>query len=270
MRTILLTSTYLRHEFVIREAAKKTKLVGVWREAKTFDPFKGVSPESEDEKIIARHFEARDRSEEKYFASNPEWRNPGLILRQVEPGGINLPREIEIMRELKPDVVLVFGSGLLKIPLIEAFQGRIINMHLGLSPYYRGSGTNFWPLVNREPEYVGATIHYLDAGIDTGPILAHARPEIGLGDGPHDLGNKTIQAGCEMLIRTAQKHFEEGPLRGVTQWQKGRFYQMKDFSAEAVRTLYQNFESGMIEEYLTQKAQRDSRLRLIGLEGAKI
>ena len=80
------------------------------------------------------------------------------------------------MAAARPDVVLVFGTGILREPLLSAFDGRIINIHLGLSPYYRGAGTNFWPLVNREPEYVGATIHYLDAGIDTGPIISHARP----------------------------------------------------------------------------------------------
>ena len=50
------------------------------------------------------------------------------------------------MQQAAPDVVLVFGTGLLKAPLIGAFPGRIINIHLGLSPYYRGAGTNFWPL----------------------------------------------------------------------------------------------------------------------------
>ncbi|MBI3306195.1 MAG: hypothetical protein HYZ84_00105 [Candidatus Omnitrophica bacterium] len=268
MRTLLLTSTFLRHEFVIREAAEKTELVGVWQESKTFDPFKNILKENNDEKIIRHHFEVRNRSEEKYFRS--ESKISKNVMRRVDPGGINLSEEIETMKALKPDVVLVFGSGLLKVPLIESFKGRIINMHLGLSPYYRGSGTNFWPLVNREPEFVGATIHYIDPGIDTGPILAHARPIIAIGDGPHDIGNKAIQAGCEVLIRAAQKHHEEGPMRGVAQWQKGRFYQIKDFKAEAVRRLYQNFETGMIEEYLHHKAERDSRLKLIELEGTKI
>ena len=78
-----------------------------------------------------------------------------------------------------------------------------MNIHLGLSPYYRGAGTNFWPLVNGEPEYCGATIHILDGGVDTGPVIAHVRPEIAAGDGPHDIGNKTIVAAAGALADAA-------------------------------------------------------------------
>jgi hypothetical protein len=143
--------------------------------------------------------------------------------------------------------------------------GRIINIHLGLSPYYRGAGTNFWPLVNREPEYVGATIHYLDAGIDTGPILAHARPRIDHGDGPHDIGNKTIVAAADALLEAATAHVA-GQARAVPQTGGGRLYQRKDFNADAVRTLYRNFDTGMIDEYLAARVSRDAALCLIAPE----
>jgi len=169
------------------------------------------------------------------------------------------------MAGCRPDVVLVFGTGILREPFLSAFEGRIINIHLGLSPYYRGAGTNFWPLVNRQPEYVGATIHYLDAGIDTGPILAHARPHIERGDGPHDLGNKTIAAAAQALLRAASAH-TAGIARPVSQWGGGRLYQRKDFNADAVRTLYRHFETGMIDEYLAARTARDTALRLIELE----
>ncbi|MGH9254029.1 MAG: formyltransferase family protein, partial [Vicinamibacterales bacterium] len=117
----------------------------------------------------------------------------------------------------------------------------------------------------REPEYVGATIHYLDAGIDTGPILAHARPSIERGDGPHDVGNKTILAAAEALPRAASAHVS-GTARPVPQWAGGRLYRRKDFCADAVRTLYRNFDTGMIDEYLTARGARDAALRLIELE----
>ena len=109
------------------------------------------------------------------------------------------------MAAARPDVVLVFGTGLLKPPLIDAVPGRILNIHLGLSPYYRGAGTNFWPLVNGEPEYCGATIHYLDAGVDTGPDhRARAARAWRAGDGPHEIGNKTIVAAADALAARAR------------------------------------------------------------------
>jgi methionyl-tRNA formyltransferase len=265
MRAILLTSTFQRHLFVANALAGRCDLVGVWQEVKSFEPQRYANT-ADDAAVIESHFAARDASEARSFAADTSLRLArGAVQRTLPPGSCNDPSEVARMAATHPDVMLVFGTGILREPLLSEFEGRIINLHLGLSPYYRGAGTNFWPLVNREPQYVGATIHYLDAGIDTGPILAHARPPIEPGDGPHEVGNKTIVAAVEALLRAAGAH-AIGAARAVPQWNGGRLYQRKDFSADAVRTLYRNFESGMIDEYLANRASRDAALRLIAPE----
>ena len=266
MKAILLTSTFRRHAFVGNTVAAGCDLVGVWQEEKTFRPER-YARDAADGDVIQDHFAKRDASEARYFAADMAVRlGRGGIQRTVAAGGCNEPAEVALMEVAKPDVVLVFGTGILREPLLSAFEGRMFNIHLGLSPYYRGAGTNFWPLVNREPEYVGATIHYLDAGIDTGPILSHARPLIEPGDGPHDLGNKTIVAAVQALLRAAVAHVS-GSVRTVPQWSGGRLYQRKDFSADAVRAMYRNFDTAMIAEYLAARDSRDAALRLITPEG---
>jgi folate-dependent phosphoribosylglycinamide formyltransferase PurN len=265
MRAILLTSTFRRHVYVANTAAAGCELVGVWQEEKTFRP-EQYARDATGEAVIQGHFGDRDASEARYFSSADDLRlDRGVVHRVVSAGGCSHAEEVALMEAGRPDVVLVFGTGILREPFLSAFEGRIINIHLGLSPYYRGAGTNFWPLVNREPEYVGATIHYLDAGIDTGPILAHVRPRIERGDGPHDIGNKTIVAAAQALLRAASAH-AAGVAHPVAQWAGGRLYQRKDFNADAVRALYRNFDTGMIGEYLTARASRDAALRLIELE----
>jgi methionyl-tRNA formyltransferase len=262
MRAVLLTSTFRRHVFVANTLAEHCDLVGVWQEQKSFHPER-YATNADDETVIQRHFTSRDESEAAHFSSHDAVHvGARVVHRVVAPGACNDPAEVAVMAAARPDVVLVFGTGILREPLLSEFDGRIINIHLGLSPYYRGAGTNFWPLVNREPEYVGATIHYLDAGIDTGPMLAHARPTIMRGDGPHDIGNKTIVAAADALLRAATTHVA-GAARPVPQWNGGRLYQRKDFSADAVRMLYRNFETGMIDEYLASRPSRDAALRLI-------
>jgi folate-dependent phosphoribosylglycinamide formyltransferase PurN len=262
MRAILLTSTSRRHVYVANTVAAGCDLAGVWQEEKSFRPER-YARDAGDEAVIQRHFAARDDSEAHYFAAHSKVRlEPDTTHRVVTAGACSDPAEVQLMLAARPDVVLVFGTGILREPLLSAFDGRIINIHLGLSPYYRGAGTNFWPLVNREPEYVGATIHYLDAGIDTGPIISHARPAIERGDGPHDLGNKAIVAAAHALLLAAAAHVA-GVARAVPQSGGGRLYQRKDFSADAVRALYRNFETGMIDEYLAARPARDGALRLI-------
>ena len=261
VRAIVLTSTMRRHQYVANTLAAQLDVVGVWQEQKSFEPMK-YAASAEDEAVIARHFTARDEAEDDYFADHGAVRAPA---RRLPPKGCNDPAEIEAMRQLQPDVVLVFGTSLLGQPLIDAFAGNVINIHLGLSPYYRGAGTNFWPLVNREPEYCGATIHFLDAGVDSGPILAHVRPDIRVDDGPHDIGNRTIVAAAEALTSVARAHVTL-PLRGLSQEGGGRLYKRADFSADAVRRLYANFETGMIDEYLRDRGRRDAALSLVTLE----
>ena len=49
---------------------------------------------------------------------------------------------------------------------------------MGVSPYYRGNDCNFWALYDGNPHLVGATIHLLSKGLDSGPILYHAMSNI--------------------------------------------------------------------------------------------
>ena len=49
---------------------------------------------------------------------------------------------------------------------------------MGVSPYYRGTDCNFWALFDNNPHLVGATIHMLSKGLDSGPILYHSLSEI--------------------------------------------------------------------------------------------
>ncbi len=79
---------------------------------------------------------------------------------------------------LNTDLFIVFGSSYIKGDLIDFLVSKgCINLHMGVSPYYRGTATNFWPLHDQRPEYVGTTIHLISKGLDSGDILYHAMPK---------------------------------------------------------------------------------------------
>lgn len=70
------------------------------------------------------------------------------------------------------DWVVCFGYRKIIQPrTIFNFRGRIINIHISLLPWNRGADPNFWSWFDDTPK--GVTIHLVDAGIDTGPILAN-------------------------------------------------------------------------------------------------
>ena len=105
-----------------------------------------------------------------------------------------------LSRALQSDLYVVFGASYIKPPLVDVLvdQGAI-NIHMGISPYYRGSSCNFWSLYDGNPDLVGATIHRLSRGLDSGAMLFHALPEREAAD-PFVLGMRAVRAAHHSLI----------------------------------------------------------------------
>ena len=69
---------------------------------------------------------------------------------------------------------IVFGSSYIKSDLVDyLISKKAINIHMGISPYYRGTDCNFWALFDNNSHLVGATIHRLSVAIDGGDIINH-------------------------------------------------------------------------------------------------
>lgn len=76
------------------------------------------------------------------------------------------------LREWSPDVIIFTGGNILRKELLAVPRLGVLNIHLGLLPQVRGMSSPEWSLLNHVPP--GVTIHYMDTGIDTGPILQRA------------------------------------------------------------------------------------------------
>jgi methionyl-tRNA formyltransferase len=90
---------------------------------------------------------------------------------------------------------------------------KAINIHMGTSPYYRGSSCNFWAMHDGRPEMVGATLHLLSKGLDSGAILFHAFPRAAAWD-TFELGTRAVAAALEALVDQLREGavFESPPL----------------------------------------------------------
>lgn len=182
----------------------------------------------------------------------------------IGPGGLSSPATVDFLETHGVDTLVVYGTNLLKPPLLSRWAGRIINLHLGLSPYYRGTATNFYPMLNEEPQYVGATIHLIDAGIDSGPILRHARPPIVADDKPHTIGCKAILAGVEAMIAVLND-LGRGEPKPVPQWKvpNARLYLRKNYHPRQVVELYRKLDEGLIPRYVERAARCPTAIRLV-------
>ncbi|MER5731789.1 formyltransferase family protein [Streptomyces sp. NPDC002138] len=98
---------------------------------------------------------------------------------------------------------------ILRAPLLSRGL-RILNIHNGLLPQHRGlpSVALLFALLHGDPEY-GATLHEVDAGIDTGPVLAEHRFPIGPEDRYHQVMLQGVRA-CQRLFEEHLPHVAAG------------------------------------------------------------
>lgn len=248
MRLLVLTSNAIRHKFLanaIGAVADETLIVSECKPLST-----SSQPISKDMDLIEEHFQLRDDVEQEYFQRNDIFRYPCLPILHKEA---NSSYVFETVKRFNPDLIIVYGASIIRKPLLELLPyGKIINLHLGVSPYYRGSGTNFWPFVNRELQFVGSTLLNIDAGVDTGDIIAHVRPNFEPNDTVHSAGCKVIKDSAEALKILIRKVKNGEEIKAVKQWETkpSRYYRKKDFDQEALKDYYQNLNTGVVEDYL--------------------
>lgn len=128
---------------------------------------------------------------------------PGLA-RCVQVRTHNGPECEAILNEDKPDIIVVYGTSIIKSNIFEKAGIITLNMHTGLSPYYRGDSTLFWPVYHNDAEHLGVTVHELVASVDGGAIAATAPVMYETGDTEAQLFAKGVKAGTELYLDAVQ------------------------------------------------------------------
>src|SRR5438034_1442176 len=172
---------------------------------------------------------------------------PGLVRKDllVEVPHINHPDVIALADRLQPDVIAVFGTSLIRGPLLSRGRLGIFNLHGGLSPHYRGADCTFWALYTGEPDQVGCTLHRINSGIDTGVLIAHVRPEVAERDDELTLFWRGIRDSAEVYVEMLER-LERGEHLGQPQVEKGRLYQVKQRGWREERNLAARMTAGLL------------------------
>src|SRR5499427_3439779 len=117
----------------------------------------------------------------------------------VQPPRSRVEPFVEELRALAPDVLVIWSYSMILPESVIAVPRRgAVNVHGGLLPAYRGPHVLQWAIINGEAE-TGATLHYVDAGIDTGPVIAEERFPIEPEDDAFVVRGKLREAGTRLL-----------------------------------------------------------------------
>jgi methionyl-tRNA formyltransferase len=253
----LITGPGLNHQYFVNRLNREFPIECVFIEEVTYPNFTSDSPKHQ--KAWEWFFRRRKEYEENTFARSELWtrKNQPRII-PVPTGQINSADTLKMLQTQQPGIIILFGTSLIGRNIMNRFPGRIINLHVGLSGQYRGSSCNFWPIYDERLDCLGATLLKINAGIDTGEILAQETIEIEEGDTEQSLMGKPLILGMDLTLQVLRRWFK-GNEAVVPLERNGKLFQKKDFIPEAISKVKEMVESGhlasLIKAHLKTREQ---------------
>ncbi len=131
----------------------------------------------------------------------------------TEKGEIGEQQIIEYLKQSEVDLVVLAGYlRIISTDLLEAYKGKIINIHPSLLPKYGGKGyyglNVHKAVIENQEKFSGATVHYVEEGIDTGEIIMQKQLNVLEEDTPETLQQRILHEIEHPLIVEAIKFLE--------------------------------------------------------------
>lgn len=109
------------------------------------------------------------------------------------------PESIALLKELDPEYILgIHFPHIVPEEVLSVPQVGVLNLHPAFLPYNRGWHTPSWAILEQTP--IGATLHFMDSGVDTGDIVHQAKLTVSPGDTAHTLYGRLMD--LEMKVFT--------------------------------------------------------------------
>jgi methionyl-tRNA formyltransferase len=138
----------------------------------------------------------------------------GSNARQIRVADFNSNDCHRLLRAFEPELVVLGGTGIIRPHLLAIPLRGTVNAHPGLLPDLRGSSSVAWALHKDLP--VGCTTHFVDDGIDTGPVILQRRLEVRRGDTYELIVRRMLTLAARLMADTLDA-FELGQVRPTEQ-----------------------------------------------------
>ena len=256
MKITLFTSNKNRHNYLINLLSTISDELFVVQECGTIFP--GIIPGHYPASLIMKkYFENVNDAQSRLFGNsfiNNSKKNIKILPMLF--GDLNKCSKNLLLDFLKSDVYIVFGSSYIKGELADFLvEQHAINIHAGVSPYYRGTDCNFWALFDGNPHLVGTTIHLLSKGLDSGPILYHAMSNIKIN--PFEYTMSTIKSAFHSIAERIKDNsiFKINPIdqdkrREIRYSRKIEFNEeiIKDYFKKEINLNNKKFDNSLLKE----------------------
>jgi len=244
MNITLITSDQIRHNYLVNLLSNIATKLNVIQEKKTF-----FSNQNKISNLMKNYFLKVDDAQKKVFGNAAiDKKNKNIKLLSLENKELEKCSLNSLSDFLNSDIFIVFGSSFIKKDLVNfLIDHKALNIHLGISPYYRGTDCNFWALFDNNPHLVGATIHLLSKGLDSGQILYHALSEIK--EDPFIYTMSAVKSAFESIAQKIENKtiFEHTP-------------EIQDKSKEIKYSKKNEFNDEIIKKFFLNKIDLNSKI----------
>jgi folate-dependent phosphoribosylglycinamide formyltransferase PurN len=178
------------------------------------------------------------------------WRKLDDKISVYYTADINSRGVLEKIEKMRVDLIVDHGTSIVKDNIIENCE-LALNLHWGLSPYYRGTHCSEWALINWDPYNIGVTIHKLTKDIDGGSIFAQKRIDVESKDTLNSINMKLTLAGTELMLRGIEKYTHNEEVRFTAQdYSLGYLTYQRQWSGHLKKQVKYIEENGAIEKML--------------------
>jgi len=138
----------------------------------------------------------------------------------------NHKKSEEFLNQVLPDLIVFTGGGLIRENILSIPSNGIINCHTGILPQYRGMDVVEWTAAENQMDDVGfgATLHLMDKGVDTGPILKSVRIDLGNAKSFEQIREKLEVKMVELMLEGVRRFRDHMITRTNQGEQDGRQY----------------------------------------------
>ncbi|MEZ4739710.1 MAG: formyltransferase family protein [Flavobacteriales bacterium] len=154
---------------------------------------------------------------------------------------INDPATAELIRNARPDVLAVFGTGVLKEHMLSLAPSGALNAHSSILPWYKGTRSEFWQCLFNDRDHVGITIHRIDPGVDTGDILFQAATATNWPSDPFSLRSLNTIAVLKHFPNVITDHLENRIRPRVQESIDQPTFRSRDMTVEKRMALFNRF-----------------------------
>ena len=210
MSLVVLSTDTPHHRYFINRICMDNKIDCVYFETNHISPLFEVGPFMSEEE---------NEFERRFFLDTPY--DLDTEVRQAK--SINSEVVVSELERLRPDIGLVFGTGIIKPSVINKFK-CLINVHRGIIQNYRGLDSDLWAVYHGDFENIGTTIHLVDKRLDTGNIIDQGKVKITKDMCLFQLRYYTTLIATDLVIKALLKHKETKKVNSCPQTDLGRYY----------------------------------------------